>query len=73
MGIPNRILIVGKGKRWFTRMVAYTMYDATRDEMVYHCDKPIGGPFKSLAIAVASVDKILKPKKKKKRVSNGAR
>ncbi len=69
LGVSNmenrRVLIVGDGKEWFTRGVVSTVYNLDLDEMVYHCDEPIGGPFKSIAHAVESANKALKPKRKK--------
>lgn len=45
-GVPltakERVLLAFDGKTWFLRNVALVRHDATRDEMIYYCDKPIG-------------------------------
>jgi hypothetical protein len=62
--MPKRILIVCDGESWFVRRVAYNVENWTRGEMIYHCDKHIGGPFKSLSGAVAATRKAVKPRRK---------
>ena len=49
-----RFAIVFDGKAWFIRGIR-TIAEH-RDEMVYYCDQHLGGPFATLAQAVACVE-----------------
>lgn len=51
----NRVLIVFDGMAWFIRHVRLIEHDLTKDEKVYRCDKPLGGPYKTLNEAVQEV------------------
>ena len=46
--VGMRIAIVCDGKSWFVRRIATIEHNLDRDEMIYHCDMPLGGPFQSL-------------------------
>ena len=51
-----RVVIVCDGEHWFTRRVACAVHDCVgHDEMVYHCDKSLGGPYKSAYAAVRAL------------------
>jgi hypothetical protein len=53
---PPRVAIVCDGEHWFTRHIAWTVHNTVDcDEMVYHCDRPIGGPYKSVGEAVRAL------------------
>ena len=52
-----RRLIVFDGENWYVRRVAVIEHDLTNDHMVYHCDKPLGGPFKTAQLAIDSFTK----------------
>ncbi len=43
--LPQRVLVVFDGVAWFTRRVKVIVHDSELDEMVYRCDKHLGGPF----------------------------
>lgn len=47
----TRFLIVYDGGSWFVRQLA----SSTQNEMVYRCDKHLGGPFDTLDEAVRLV------------------
>ncbi len=51
-----RLLIVCDGDAWFVRRLVSITHDLDRNEKVYRCDKPIGGPCTTLAAAVAVVE-----------------
>lgn len=46
--VEGRIAIIFDGNAWFIRSIAGSTHDLTNDEMIYHCDKPLGGPYKTL-------------------------
>ncbi len=48
----NRIAIVSDGDAWFVRRVRTSVHDGEKDEMVYHCDAPIGVSYSNLDAAV---------------------
>lgn len=51
-----RVVIVCDGEHWFTRRVAWAVHDIVgHDEMVYHCDKALGGAYKSIEEAVRAL------------------
>lgn len=60
-----RRLVVFDGTAWFVRRVRTIEHNLDLDEKVYHCDKHLGGPFKTAAQAVKSFEK--KPKRSIKR------
>jgi|KBSMisStaDraftv2_1062788.scaffolds.fasta_scaffold6062593_1 hypothetical protein len=43
-----RKAITFDGKYWYVRRIAYVRQDDIHNEMVYHCDKHLGGPYKKL-------------------------
>lgn len=43
----SRVLIAYDGEDWFVRRIALSVQDDIRGELVYHCDKHLGGPFKT--------------------------
>lgn len=50
MPYDARLLIVQDYEgRWFLRQVAFNRQDDIANEMVYHCDQHLGGPYESLA------------------------
>lgn len=57
-GAPQ-IAIVLKDGQWFIRRIAYTVRDDARGEMVYHCDKHLGGPFAGWREMADAVDAYL--------------
>lgn len=54
-----RILVVTDGKSWYVRQVRLSVHEWERDEMVYHCDKHLGGPYESLDIAAEAAKRWL--------------
>lgn len=54
-----RILIVRNGGSWYVRRVTCVVRDAIKDEMIYHCDEPLGDPYPTLDEAVAFVKETL--------------
>lgn len=44
----RRVAIVLNDGKWYARRVAYVIHDLDRDEMVYRCDKSLGGPYRNL-------------------------
>jgi hypothetical protein len=56
----KRIAIVNDGEHWFVRGIASsTQRTVPIDEMVYHCDENLGGPFDELVEAVLQARRIL--------------
>lgn len=51
------LIVVSDGDTWFVRRVRTTVHDLDRDEMVYRCDSPLGGPFASAQEALESLVK----------------
>lgn len=60
-----KVLIVFDGKSWFVRRVRVIEHDLDRDEKVYRCDKPLGGPFKKLLQAAFIAFDAVLPKKRR--------
>jgi hypothetical protein len=56
-----RLLIVFDGRAWFVRRVRSTVHELTRDEMVYYCDQPLGGPYDTIEAAVAALPFVGRP------------
>lgn len=56
----QRVLLVFDGTAWFLRQVALIEHDLALDEKVYHCDKPLGGPFKKLDKAIIKLKELTK-------------
>ena len=52
----KRILISFDGTNWFIRRIAVIEHDLEHDDMIYRCDKPLGGPFKTVHEAVAALE-----------------
>ena len=63
----KRVLIVSDGEAWFVRRVRSTVHDLSADEIVYFCDRPIGGRHASLEEATEALRAYLRPRKKAKR------
>jgi hypothetical protein len=55
MGLMPRVVIVCDGHAWFTRRLAVIQHDLDRNEKVYHCDRHLGGPYKSAKEAVRAL------------------
>jgi hypothetical protein len=53
----RRVLIVFAGDAWYVRRVRLIEHDLDKDEKVYRCDKPLGGPFKTPLEAIQSLPK----------------
>ena len=52
----DRVLIVSDDAgQWYVRRVRLVEHDLARDEKVYRCDQPLGGPFPDVHAAVASL------------------
>jgi hypothetical protein len=47
--MPSRLLIVRNGGKWYIRRVRLVehYYDPPLDEKVYHCDRHLGGLYKT--------------------------
>jgi hypothetical protein len=66
MSEPQRVLIVcDVGGAWYVRRVRLIEWDLDRDEKVYRCDKPLGGPFLTLDEAVAHARTIRRPTRRR--------
>lgn len=52
----TRILISFDGTSWFIRRIAVIEHDLEHDDMIYRCDKPLGGPFGTVHEAVAALE-----------------
>jgi len=76
----RNVLIVTDGKKWFIRGVRVSIHDFRPeegiDEMVYRCDKHLGGPYNSFGAAArhlsAMLTKVRFLKRVKKRRSQKA-
>ncbi|MFI5297358.1 MAG: hypothetical protein ACHREM_04610 [Polyangiales bacterium] len=44
----KRVLVVYDGTAWFARHLQSITHDLERNEKVYRCDEPLGGPFESI-------------------------
>lgn len=54
-----RILVVrDKDGQWYLRRVKYNHQDDVEGEMVYHCDKHLGGPYPNLLYAQEAVENL---------------
>ena len=53
-GTPDkpRLLIVCDGGAWYVRRLVSITHDLERDQKIYRCDAPIGGPCATLKEAV---------------------
>ena len=49
----DRLLIAFDGDKWFVRRIRCVEHDMDRDETVYRCDKPLGGPYGRLSDVLA--------------------
>jgi hypothetical protein len=47
-----RVVIVYDGRRWYMRRLDVSRHDLDDDEMIYHCDLHLGGPYESPEEAV---------------------
>ena len=50
--IPRHLIVNDHSGRWFIRHVRVVEHDMDRDEKVYRCDVPAGGPYDDLPSAV---------------------
>lgn len=53
----RRVAITFDGTAWFLRRIASVTEDNIRGEMVYHCNKHLGGPYRSLPAACAALSR----------------
>lgn len=52
MARARHLIVNDHSGKWFIRHVRVVEHDLTRDEKVYRCDTPAGGPYDDLASAV---------------------
>ncbi len=65
MTSPRVLIVCDDTGKWFVRRVRMTEHNLDLDQMIYHCDEPLGGPYDDLAGAVARVQRLPRGKRPK--------
>ena len=59
MAMKRVVIVNDESGRWYIRKLRLSVHDGVQDEMVYHCDEPIGTNFRTPYEAFATARQYL--------------